>query len=558
MKIIECVPNFSEGRDLSIINLISESIESVTGITLLDVDPGADTNRTVVTFVGSPDDVIDAAFKGIKKAAEHIDMRLHSGTHARMGATDVCPLVPISNTTLEECVEYSRILAERVGNELNIPIILYEYSATSKERINLAGIRKGEFEGMAKKLKKTKWAPDYGPLKPHSSAGVTAIGARNFLIAYNINLSTQDKRIATDIALDIREQGRNKRDNKGKFVRDNNGVPIKDPGILKNCKAVGWYIEEYRLAQVSMNLTDFDITAPHVAFEETRKQARKRGVRVSGSELIGLIPLQAMIIAGKYYLKQQRRSIGIPTKDIIHIAVKSMGLDDLLPFDPNKKIIEYCIKDLYGPLASSKVYAFANDLSSDSPAPGGGSVSALSGTLAASLTAMVANLTFGKKKWDPLYDQMCRIGHESQCLKEKLLKLIDADTEAFNHVLEAYRMSQENNENVMLRNGAIENAIKVATDIPFQTLQCCRNVIYYAKEVAEYGNPKSITDAGVAAETANAGAQGAALNIKINLKEIKDKKFSKNMQKQTNKLIRETEEVLVNVRKILLKQLSSE
>ena len=558
MKIIECVPNFSEGRDMAVIKSITNSIETVSGVTLLDVDPGSDTNRTVVTFVGTPDDVIDAAFKGIQKATEIIDMSLHSGAHARMGATDVCPLVPILNTNMEECVQYSKILAERVGNELNIPIFLYEHSATSQERRNLAEIRSGEFEGMVEKLSQPYWKPDYGPAQRHESAGVTAIGARNFLIAYNINLNTRDKRVATDIAFDIREKGRNKRDKMGKFLRDKEGKPIKSPGILKSCKAVGWYIEEYNLAQISMNLTDFDITPPHVAFEETRKQARKRGVRVIGSELVGLIPLDAIIAAGRYYLKQQHCSIGIPTKDIIHIAVKSMGLDDLSPFDPNEKIIEYRIKDLYGPLASKTVHAFADELSSNSPAPGGGSVSALAGALAASLAAMVANLTFGKKEWDPLYDQMCKISQDSQALKEELLNLIDADSDAFNHVLDAYKLPQKTEDQVSIRNNAIDKAMKAASNIPFRTLQCCRDVINYAHQTAKMGNPNSISDAGVSAELAYAGAMGAAMNVKINLKEIDNKQYCQKMQKQTSKLIKETEHVLELVRRIVSNKINND
>ena len=558
MKIIECVPNFSEGRNLNIINLITDSIKSISGITLLDVDSGADTNRTVVTIVGSPEDVINAAFKGIQKASELIDMRLHTGAHARMGATDVCPLIPISNSTMEECIEYSNILAQRVGNELNIPIFLYEESSTSKFRTNLANIRSGEFEGLVEKLKISKWKPDYGPAKRHISAGVTAIGARKFLIAYNVNLNTQDKRIATDIALDIREQGRNKRDKNGKFIRDKEGTPIKALGILKSCKAVGWYIDEYKLAQVSMNLTDFSITSPHVAFEEIRKQSRKKGVRVSGSELVGLIPLEAMLSAGKYYLKKQHRSIGIPTSDIIHIAVKSMGLDDLEPFDPKKNIIEYRIKDLYGPLASMKLHSFVDDLSSGSPVPGGGSVAAIAGTLAASLAAMVANLTFGKKKWDPLYEKMCSISDESQSLKKDLLNLIDDDTKSFKRVLGAYRMSKDTENQISLRNKAILNSLKEASNIPFKTLQCCSEVINYAKDAAEYGNPNSVSDAGVAAEMANAGARGAALNVIINLNEIDDDKYCNKLEKHTYKLVKETENTLALVRKIVFKKIGRE
>ena len=558
MKIIECVPNFSEGRDKTIIKKITDAIESVSGVTLLDVDPGADTNRTVVTIVGNPESVIEAAFSGIKKASEIIDMRKHSGAHARMGATDVCPFVPISEIAMDDCVEYSKILAERVGKELKIPIFLYEYSASTSERENLADIRSGEFEGMADKLKTSKWKPDYGPSKPHNTAGVTAICARNFLIAYNINLNTKDKKIATDIALDIREQGRNKRNKNGKFVRDNNGVPIKVPGILKDCKAVGWYIDEYGLAQVSMNLTNFNNTPPHIAFEETRNQARKRGVRVSGSELVGLIPLDAMISAGKYYLDKQQRSKGIPVKDIIHIAVKSMGLDDLSPFNPNEKIIEYRVKEQFGSLASMTLNEFADELSSDSPAPGGGSVAALAGTLGASLSSMVANLTFGKKKWLPLFEQMCQISQKSQLLKDELLQLIDADTDSFKGVLEAYKMPKNTDGQIIERNKAIDTAMKEATNIPFQTLKCCREIMDLALEAAKCGNPNSVSDAGVAAEMANAGVHGAALNVLINLKNIEDEKFCVNMKTNTEDLVQDADKLLMETRRTVSKIMNND
>ncbi len=548
MKIIECVPNFSEGRDTALIKEITDAMESVSGITLLDVDPGADTNRTVVTIVGSPESVIEAAFLGIKKALELIDMRNHSGAHARMGATDVCPFVPISETSMDDCVEYSKQLAKRVGDELNIPVFLYEFSAPTDDRINLANIRRGEFEGMADKLQIPQWKPDYGPAKPHATAGVTAIGARNFLIAYNLNLNTKDKKIATDIALDIREQGRNKRDKYGKFVRDENGGAIKVPGILKSCKAVGWYIEEYGLAQVSMNLTNFNETPPHIAFEETRNQARKRGVRVSGSELVGLIPLESMIAAGKYFLTKQKCSTGIPVQDIIHIAVKSMGLDDLAPFDPNEKIIEYRIGKRFNTLASMTLHDFSDELSSDSPAPGGGSVAALAGALGASLSSMVANLTFGKKKWEPLFKQMSQLAEKSQQLKDELIQLIDADTESFKLVMEAFKLPNNSDQQKTERDSAIDSAMKEATNIPFQTLKCCRDIMDLALEAAKYGNPNSVSDAGVGGEMANSGARGAALNVRINLKDIDDELFCKKMETDTEIILSETYDLLIEIR----------
>jgi glutamate formiminotransferase/formiminotetrahydrofolate cyclodeaminase len=500
-------------------------------------------------MVGDPESIIEAAFLGIKKGSELIDLRNHGGAHARMGATDVCPFVPISETSMDDCIKYSKILAKRVGAELNIPVFLYEFSAATNDRINLANIRVGEFEGMADKLQLPQWKPDYGPGKPHETAGVTAIGARNFLIAYNLNLNTKDKKIAADIALDIREQGRNKRDENGKFVRDEKGIPIKVPGILKSCKAVGWYIEEYRLAQVSMNLTNFNETPPHIAFEETRRQARKRGVRVTGSELVGLIPLESMIAAGKYYLAKQKRSTGIPIQDIIHIAVKSMGLDDLAPFVPKEKIIEYRIGNRFNNLASMTLHDFTDELSSDSPAPGGGSVAALSGALGASLSSMVANLTFGKKKWEPLFKQMSRLSDKSQQLKDELIQLIDADTESFKLVMEAFKLPNKSEKQEIERDSAIDSAMKEATNIPFQTLKCCRDIMDLALEAAKFGNPNSVSDAGVGGEMANAGAWGAAFNVRINLKDIKDELFCKKMETDTENILSETLALQNKIRK---------
>ncbi len=548
MKIIECVPNFSEGKNLELIKQITDAIESVSGISMLDIDPGADTNRTVVTFVGEPNVVLDAAFAGIKKASELIDMRTHSGEHARMGATDVCPLVPVSDVTIEECVEYSKILAKRVGEELGISVFLYENSATNNDRINLATIRAGEYEGMAEKIKLPKWKPDYGPTKLNETAGVTAIGCRNFLIAYNFNLNSQSKKIATDIALDVREQGRNKRNEKGKFVRDENGVPIKVQGTLKGTKAVGWYIDEYKIAQISMNIVDYQKTAPHIAFEEIRQQARKRGVRVTGSELVGLIPLDAILQAGLYYLKKQHRSTGIPEEDIIHIAVKSLGLDELGPFNPKEKIIEYQIAEKFGPLANMTSVEFANETSTESPAPGGGSVSALAGSLGAALSAMVANLTFGKKKWDHLFDQMNEIANKGQELKDKLLKLIDEDTNSFNLVIEAMRLPKKTDEQIAERDKAIENANKHATNIPYTVMKSCREVMDIALQAAENGNENSVSDAGVAGEVASAGARGAALNVRINLGGITDKEFCKRMKIDTHATLREVDNILEEIR----------
>ena len=517
MQLIECVPNFSEGRNLDIIKQITDEIETVDGVRLLDVDPGADTNRTVVTFVGEPQNVIDAAFLAIQKAEQLIDMRNHSGAHARMGATDVCPLVPVSNITMEETSDWAEKLAEKVGTDLNIPIFLYEHSAKSKERSNLADIRAGEFEGMGDKIKLPEWTPDFGPAVQHETAGTTAIGARQFLIAYNINLNSMDKKIATDIALDIREKGRFKRDENGKVIRGEDGKILRVPGKLNACKAVGWYIDEYKQAQISMNLVDFTVTPPHIAFEECRKQARKRGVRVTGSELVGLIPLESMLEIGNFYLNEQQRSQGVPENEIINIAVKSLGLDEIAPFDPKEKIIEYQINPEYGELASSTVYGFANELSTDSPAPGGGSVSALVGSMGAALSAMVANLSIGKKGFEDKYQSMNELAVKSQFLKKDLLQLIDKDTDSFNDVMAAFRLPKKTDEHKLERNNAIQDATKNATMIPFEILEKCISGLEFALLIAKEGNPNSITDAGVAGESLMAGARGAFLNVKINL-----------------------------------------
>jgi len=557
MRIVECVPNFSEGRDLEKIKQITDAIESVSGVSLLDVDPGADTNRTVVTIVGEPDAVIEGAFQGIKKASEILDMRTHSGAHARMGATDVCPFVPVSEVTMDDCVEFSKILGDRVGKELGISVFLYEYSATRSDRHNLATVRAGEYEGMGEKLQDPHWKPDFGPAKLNVTAGVTAIGARQFLIAYNVNINSKDKKIATDIALDIREQGRNKRHPKTKkFVRDENGVPIKQPGTLKAVKAVGWFIEEYGIAQLSMNLVDISTTPVHIAFEEVRQQSRKRGVRVTGSELVGLIPMQAMLDAGRYYLEMQHRSVGIPEKDILMIAVKSMGLDELGPFDPEEKIIEYRIGKKFGPLVNMQIDEFVDELSSESPAPGGGSVAALAGSLGAGLSAMVANLTFGKKAWEPLFDQMNRIADEGQKLKDKLLKLIDEDTDSFNKVMDAFRLPQGNDEQKKLRDEAIEDATKHATNVPFSVLNACFDTMPLALEAAQDGNPNSVSDAGVAGEMAAAGARGAALNVQINLGGIKDDNFKKQMTNDTADILSRVDEKLAEIRKVVSEKLA--
>ncbi len=552
MKIVECVPNFSEGRDTARIRAITDAISAVDGVSLLDVDPGADTNRTVVTLVGEPEAVMEGAFQGIRKAAEVLDMRKHHGAHPRMGATDVCPFVPVSGLTMEDCVEYAKLLGKRVGEELGIPVFLYEYAASRPDRRNLADIRAGEYESMGEKLQDPHWKPDFGPAALNAKAGVTAIGARQFLVAYNVNLNTKDKKIASDIALDIREAGRNRRDPQThKFIRDAKGVPLKQPGTLKAVKAVGWYIDEYGVAQLSMNLTDITRTPVHIAFEEVRCQARKRGLRVTGSELVGLIPLQAMLDAGRYYLEKQHRSTGIPEKDILYLAVKSMGLDELSPFDPAEKIIEYRISPTFGPLVRLPIDAFADELSSESPAPGGGSVAAVAGSLGAGLAAMVANLTFGKRKWEPLYERMCHLADEGQRLKIKLLKLVDEDTEAFNDVMAAFRLPKSTEEQIRDREAAIQQATRKATSVPFTVLESCRDIFKLALEAAEKGNPNSISDAGVAGEMAAAGARGAALNVLINLGGLADKDYCERMRLETAGILEQVDRDLQALRELV-------
>jgi len=559
MRIVECVPNFSEGRDLEKIKLITDAMSAISDVSLLDVDPGADTNRTVVTIVGNPDSVIEAAFQGIKMASQVLDMRTHRGEHARMGATDVCPFVPVRDVTMDDCIQFSHQLAKRVGDELGISVYMYEHSASTPKRSNLATVRAGEYEGMAQKLKLSEWKPDYGPDELNATAGVTAIGAREFLIAYNVNLNTQSKSIATDIALDLREMGRNKRDLKtNKFIRDENGVPIKRPGKLKDVKAVGWYIDEYSVAQISMNLVNYNVTPVHIAFEETRIEARKRGVRVTGSELVGLIPLNAMLDAGKYYLKKQKRSSGIPESDLIHIAVKSLGLDELSPFNAQEKIIEYRIGNRFGELSNLSIVDFSDETSRESAAPGGGSVSAAAGVMGSALSAMVANLTFGKKKWEPLYDDMCRISVDSQSIKDLLLTLIDEDTQAFNKVMDAFRLPAKSEKEKTDKEKAIETANKYATEIPFKVLKTCSQILPLAFEAAEKGNPNSVSDAGVAGEMAHAGAHGAALNVKINLKGIGDPKFVEKMNLETETILENVNKDLIKLRKLVSGKLISE
>jgi glutamate formiminotransferase/formiminotetrahydrofolate cyclodeaminase len=526
MKLVECVPNFSEGRDLEKIKVITKEIESSPEVTLLDVDPGESTNRTVVTFIGTPEGVKEAAFKAIKKAADVIDMSQHKGAHSRIGATDVCPFVPVAGVTMEDCIRIAHDVARRVAEELEIPVYLYEEAAQKPERKNLANIRVGEYEGLAEKLKDPEWAPDYGKPIFKAKSGATNIGAREFLIAYNINLNTRDRLLARHIAFNLREKGRAKRDEEGKIVRDDNGKSIKIPGKFKEVKAVGWYIEDYEIAQISINFTNYKISPPHLVFDEAIKEAESIGLRVTGSELVGLIPKEAMLMAGRYYLKKQGKSPGVPEEELIDIAVKSLGLEDVSPFDPQKKIIEYQFKEVEDSLIDKNLRQFANELSMDSPAPGGGSTAALCGALSASLTSMVSNLTVGKKEYANVQQKVIELAVTAQELKDEFLRAVDLDTQAFNKVMETFRMKQKTEEQKKERDAAIEEATKQATLVPLDVLEKSIEALVLAKQIAEHGNKNSISDAGVAGLTAQTAAEGAYYNVIINLPNIQDKKFT--------------------------------
>ncbi|MBU2651580.1 MAG: glutamate formimidoyltransferase [Bacteroidetes bacterium] len=554
-QLIECVPNFSEGRDMGIIRQITDEIEKVEGVKLLDIDPGAATNRTVVTFVGTPDAVVDAAFLAIRKASEIIDMRKHKGEHPRMGATDVCPFVPISNITMEETVEYARKLAERVGKELDIPVFCYEYAAFTKERKNLANIRAGEYEGMADKLKDPKWKPDFGSGAFHPKAGVTAIGARDFLVAFNVNLNTTSTRRANSVAFDVREKGRVKRTGDpvtGPIVKDENGNQVFEPGTLKAVKAIGWFIEEYGIAQISMNLTNITITPVHIAFDEVCRKAAERGLRVTGSELVGLIPLSALLDAGKYFLEKQQRSIGVSQKELIKIAVRSMGLDDLKPFNPKEKIIEYMIADNAGKqLVDMNLSDFADETASESPAPGGGSISAYVGALGVSLGTMVANLSSHKRGWDDRWEEFSTWAAKGQAIKDELLFLVDEDTRAFNRIMDAFGLPKGSDEEKAARHHAIQEASKYAMEIPFRVMHKAFDSMQVMKAMAEIGLQASASDTGVGAMCARTAVMGAFLNVKINAAGVDDKDFTGRLltegQELENKAIELEKEILQTV-----------
>lgn len=556
-RIIECIPNISEGRDKQKIQTIASEVETVEGVMLLDVDPGASTNRTVITFAGEPAAVAEAAFKLIKKAAELIDMRQHKGEHPRQGATDVCPFVPISGVTMDECVELARQLGERVGRELGIPGYYYEYAAKSEIRKNLANCRKGEYEAH-EKITTTEWKPDFGPSQVTETvkkAGITTIGARDFLVAYNVNLNTTSTRRANAIAFDIREAGRVVNDPKtGKPQLDSSGEPMRIPGSLKSVKGIGWYIAEYGIAQLSLNLTNILVTPVHIAFEEACKKAEQRGIRVTGSELVGLVPKQSLLDAADYFLKKQERSLGISEKEKIKIAVKSLGLDDLAPFHPEEKIIEYIIEKKLGSnnrLVSMNLIAFADETASESPAPGGGSISAYVGALGASLGAMVANLSSHKRGWDDRWEEFSKWAQEGVKYQQQLLRLVDEDTLAFNKIMEAFGLPKNTDEEKKIRSEAIEKASKYAMETPYRTAQLAYESMAVMEKMVELGNPNSITDAGVGALCARTAVLGAVMNCRVNAGGIKDKVFTEKILTDCERIERETEALELKIRKYI-------
>jgi glutamate formiminotransferase/formiminotetrahydrofolate cyclodeaminase len=529
-KLIECVPNFSEGRDQNIIQQITDMIESVDGVSLLDVDPGASTNRTVVTLVGSPDSAVEAAFRAIKKAAELIDMRKHKGAHPRMGATDVCPFIPVSNVSWDEAIACANRLGKRVGDELKIPVYLYEKAAKNKSRSNLSVIRAGEYEGFFEKIRQPEWKPDFGPDIFNEKSGATVIGVRDFLVAYNVNLNTRSVRRATSVAFDVREQGRVQTEDGtpgGKPVLDANGEPVRIPGMLKHVKAIGWFVKEYGIAQVSMNLTNIEETPLHAAFDACCESAAKRGLRVTGSEIVGMVPKKCLVDAGRYFLRKQKWSEGVSDEELIDIAIRSMGLNELKPFDPKEKVIEFKIESAEpkNSLAKMDLREFCNETLSDSPAPGGGSVAALMGALGASLGGMVANLSAGKRGWDDKLEYFSDWAVKAQQLKDELLSLVDEDTAAFNKVMDAFALPREAAEDKASRLAAIEQATKYAAEVPLKVMETASKSYELLAKMAERGNPASVSDVGVGALATRACIEGAALNVRINLAQLKDEKF---------------------------------
>lgn len=543
-QIVECVPNFSEGRDLGIIKQITDAVEAVEGVKLLDVDPGEATNRTVVTFVGEPEAVVEAAFNSVAKAAELIDMRKHHGAHPRIGATDVLPIVPVSGITLEECAELSRKLAKRIADELSIPCYCYEAAAFKPERKNLAVCRKGEYEGIAERIMDEEEKPDFGA-RPYdeqvAKTGCTVVGARDFLIAVNFNLNTTSTRRANAIAFDVREKGRPVREGNpitGKKKLDENGKVIMQPGTLKGTKAIGWYIDEYGIAQVSMNITNINVTPLHKAFDEVCRCAQNRGLRVTGTEIVGLVPERALTEAGKYFLEKQHRSAGIPKEDILKIAIKSMGLEDLRPFNPKEKVIEYLLEgDNDKKLVNLTVKGFADETARESPAPGGGSVSAYMGALGASLATMVANLSSHKPGWDDRWDEFALWAEKGMELQEELLHLVDEDTEAFNRIMAAFGMPKNTDEEKALRSAAIQEATLFATEVPLETMKASVKVFEVCRQMVCEGNPNSVSDAGVGALAARAAVIGAGMNVKINASSLKDRQKAETLIAEADAII---------------------
>src|SRR5213082_420397 len=559
-KLIECVPNFSEGRDPDIIRQITDAIASVDGVSLLDVDPGATTNRTVVTFVGSPEAAVESAFRGIQKAAELIDMRKHKGAHPRMGATDVCPFIPVSNVSWEEAIACAQKLGKRVGEELKIPVYLYEKAAKDKSRSNLAVIRAGEYEGFAEKIKKPEWKPDFGPAKLNEKAGATAIGTREFLVAYNVNLNTKSVRRANAVAFDVREQGRFKTEDgtpSGKKILDTKGEPVRIPGLLKHVKAIGWFVKEYGIAQVSMNLTNIEETPLHVAFDACVESAAKRGMRVTGSEIVGMVSKKCLVDAGRYFLRKQRWSEGVSEEGLIDIAIRSMGLSELKPFDPNEKVIEFKIQSAESKksLVKMNVRDFCNETLSDSPAPGGGSVAALMGALGASLGGMVDNLSAGKRGWDDKLEYFSQWAAKAQHLKDELLALVDEDTAAFNKVMDAFALPKGSAEEKTARSAAVESANKLAAEVPLRVMQTASKAYDLLGEMPSKGNPASISDVGVGLLAVRACIDGAALNVRINLAGLKDEKFKSTRLKKLQQISAESDSQFKEINHVVEKKL---
>ena len=559
-KLIECVPNFSEGRDENVIRQITDAIESAEGVTLLDVDPGASTNRTVVTFVGTPEAAVQAAFRGIRKAAELIDMRKQKGAHPRMGATDVCPFIPVSNVSWEEAIACAHELGKRVGEELKIPVYLYERAAKDKARSNLSIIRAGEYEAFFEKIKQPEWKPDFGPAMFNEKAGGTVIGARDFLVAYNVNLNTKSVRRANSVAFDVREQGRFKTDDgtpTGKKVLDDKGEPIRIPGMLKHVKAIGWFVKEYGIAQISMNLTNIEATPVHVAFDACVEAAAKRGMRVTGSEIVGMVPKKCLVDAGRYFLRKQKWSEGASEEELIEMAIRSMGLSELKPFDPKEKVIEFKIEsDSKKSLLKMSLREFCNETLSESPAPGGGSVAALMGALGASLGGMVANLSAGKRGWDDKIQYFSDWAVKAQQLKDELLLLVDEDTAAFNKVMDAFALPKSSQEEKAARTSAIETATKYAAEIPLKVMETSFKSYELLADMADKGNPASVSDVGVGALATRACIEGAALNVRINLGQLKDEKFKSELQEKIRSLSSDSNSRFEEINRIVESKIS--